>query len=94
MRIISALFFALLAVPVLAQETNPVNTAFNDGLGDALVSAVQTHPGTVAGIVGLWVVQTVIKFVLATTTTKDTWWYKGLELIAGIVGKVKSPVVK
>ena len=32
MRIISALFFALLAVPVLAQETNPVNTAFNDGI--------------------------------------------------------------
>lgn len=96
------LVYASLAGTVLAQEgstlaptpENPLNTAFTPDLGDALISGVQTHPGAVAGIVLLWLAQTIIKFILATTTTKDTWWYKGLEVAAGIVGKVKQPKVK
>lgn len=95
MRILCTLCAILVSGAAWAQEVaNPVNTTFTDALGDSLIAAVQTHPGTVAGIVGLWVVQTIIKAILATTKTKDVWWYKALELLAGIVGKVKSPVVK
>lgn len=87
--------FALLPVAAFAQEvTNPINTSFDEALGDAIITGVQAHPGTVATIVGLWVAQTVIKAILASTKTRDVWWYKLLEVAAGIVGKIKQPVIK
>lgn len=95
MKYLYSLCFSLVAFSAFAQEvTNPINTTFNDALGDAIITGIQAHPGAVASIVGLWTLQTVIKAILATTTTKDVWWYKGLEIIAGIVGKVKQPVIK
>lgn len=87
-----ALSAALLPVAAFAQEatTPPIDTALTDSLADTVVAGVLTHPAAAAIVVGIWVVQTVIKFILATTTTKEVWWYKALEVAAGLIGKAKQ----